>query len=90
MEDNKKLKKNCTILMIINIFLTFYIFGMPKVYENKLHFTRESEFKYIILSKNRSEKIKEFFSCYTCIMNLIHTDIPDTEFYKDLDLEYDD
>ena len=29
----------CVILMVINIFLTFYVFGMPKIYENKDHFT---------------------------------------------------
>jgi hypothetical protein len=57
---------------------------------NMLHFIREQEFKYNIRSKNRSEKIKKFFSCYTCIMNLIDVDIPETEFYKDLDLENDD
>lgn len=49
MDGNKKLKKTCTILMIINIFLTFYIFGMPKVYENKLHFTMDH---HVIYSRN--------------------------------------
>ena len=27
--DDKKLKKTCTILMVVNIFLTFCVFGMP-------------------------------------------------------------
>ena len=39
MSDKKtNLRKKCTILMVINIFLTFYAFGMPKQYENKHHF----------------------------------------------------
>ena len=47
MSDKKQsLKKKCTILMVINIFLTFYMFGMPKVYENKLHYTADRHMIY--------------------------------------------
>lgn len=42
--DDKKLKKTCTILMVVNIFLTFCVFGMPKIYENKQHFYFDNTF----------------------------------------------
>lgn len=32
-------RKCCIAVMVLNIFLLFYSFGMPKVYENKHHFT---------------------------------------------------
>ena len=47
MSDKKQsLKKKCTILMVINIVLTFYIFGLPKTYENKLHYTADRHMIY--------------------------------------------
>ena len=48
-----------------------------------LHFIREAEFKYNNNEKTRTEKIKEFFDSFKCIMDLNDVNIPDTEFFKD-------
>ncbi len=40
-KKKSNLISKCVILMVINIFLTFYVFGMPKIYENKAHFTED-------------------------------------------------
>ena len=65
---------------------TFHI--IPQ--KNVLHFIREEEYKYIILSKNYDEKIGDFLACYQYILDVSDVNIQDTEFFRDNEIYEDE
>ena len=44
----------------------------------------------MICSKKYEEKIRDFFECYQCILNVSDANIQDTEFFRDDEIYEDD
>ena len=56
---------------------------------NFISFLRESEWRNKNRSKNREDKIKEFFSCYQLVWDVNDSVLGSNEFIKDSDMGYD-